>query len=197
MWITSREFRKKYNITPQHLYALKKQGKIETKNSVGSMYLIKDGSDDEREVCIYGRVSTSKQTTDLENQMKLLREYCVAKGYNPSVQLSDIGSGMNENRKGLNSLLDLVVKEKVSRIVITHKDRLARFGFGYIEGFCNRFGTVIEIVNAEDDKSFQGELTEDFIAIIHHFSMRFYGRRRNVTKDMEKSLKIVSEDEDK
>ena len=52
-------------------------------------------------------------------------------------------------------------------------------------------------MNAEDDKSFQDELTEDLIAIIHHFSMRFYGRRRNVTKEMEKSLKIVSEEEDK
>lgn len=196
MWLTSKEFRKKYNISSQHLYALKKSGKIITKSSVGSSYLVKDG-DDNKSICIYGRVSTPKQIKDLENQIRLIKEYCISNGENPEYVFSDIGSGMNESRKGLNDMLNLVIENKISKIVITHKDRLTRFGFGYIENICNRFGTVIEIINLDDDKSFQEELTEDLISIIHHFSMRFYGKRRNKIKDIEKICKIELSNEDK
>ena len=188
MWLTSKEFRKKYNISPQHLYALKKAGKIETKPSIGSSYLVKDSCDC-KSVCIYGRVSTPKQKKDLENQIRLIREYCISNGENPEYVFSDIGSGMNESRKGLNEMLNLVIENKISKIFISHKDRLTRFGFGYIESICNRFGTTIEIINLDDDKSFQEELSEDLIAIIHHFSMRFYGKRRNKIKEIEKTFK--------
>ena len=52
----------------------------------------------------------------------------------------------------------------------------------------NRYGAVIEVVNLEDEKSFQEELTEDLIAIIHHFSMKFYGKRKNDCRQLEKIL---------
>ena len=68
MWITSKEFREKYNITPQHLYQLKKTNKIKTKPYLGKSYLIEDGEDD-KVVVIYARVSTPKQKKDLENQI--------------------------------------------------------------------------------------------------------------------------------
>ena len=91
----------------------------------------------------------------------------------------------------------MVIKGKVKKIVISHKDRLTRFGFGYIETICNKFGTVIEIVNLEDEKSFQDELTEDLIAIVHHFSMKFYGKRKNSCQDIERNLKDFKNLEDK
>lgn len=128
MWLTSKEFRKKYNISSQHLYALKKSGKIETKPSVGSRYLIKDGNDN-KSICIYGRVSTSKQIKDLDNQIKLIKEYCISNGENPEYIFSDIGSGMNESRKGLNDMLNLVIENKISKIVVSHKDMLIRLGY--------------------------------------------------------------------
>lgn len=188
MWLTSKEFRKKYNISSQQLYALKKASKIETKPSIGSSYLVKDSCEC-KSVCIYGRVSTPKQKKGLENQIRLIREYCISNGENPEYVFSDIGSGMNESRKGLNEMLNLVIENKISKIFISHKDRLARFGFGYIENICNRFGTTIEIINLDDEKSFQEELSEDLIAIIHYFSMKFYGRRRNKIKEIEKTFK--------
>ena len=69
MWLTSKQFREKYNISPQYLYALKKNGKVKTKPFLGSQVLILDpeSSDSDRSVCIYARVSTPKQKTDLEN----------------------------------------------------------------------------------------------------------------------------------
>ena len=43
MWLTSKEFRKKYNISPQHLYALKKAGRYEEARDLLSIYDICSG----------------------------------------------------------------------------------------------------------------------------------------------------------
>lgn len=198
MWLTSKQFRNKYKISSQQLYQLKKSGKIETKPYIGNSYLVKDiNSPDIQNIAIYARVSTPKQKKDLENQIDFLKKYCVMNGDNPVFIFSDIGSGMNESRKGLSDMLDKVIEGTLSKIVISHKDRLTRFGFSYIENICNRYGTEIEIVNLDDDKSFQDELTEDLIAIIHHFSMRFYGKRKNSCKQLEESVKNFRNNEDK
>ena len=199
MWLTSKQFREKYNISPQYLYALKKNGKVKTKPFLGSQVLILDpeSSDSDRSVCIYARVSTPKQKTDLENQIKFLRQYLVSKGLNPEYVYSDIASGMNEDRKGLNEMMSDIISGKISKVVISHKDRLTRFGFGYLKTIFSKYNTEIEIVNLEDEKSFQDELSEDLIAIIHHFSMKFYGKRKNKCSALERNAISLSEEEDK
>ena len=199
MWLTSKQFREKYNISPQYLYALKKNGKVKTKPFLGSQVLILDpeSSDSDKSVCIYARVSTPKQKTDLENQIKFLRQYLVSKGLNPEYVYSDIASGMNEDRKGLNEMMSNIISGKISKVVISHKDRLTRFGFGYLKTIFSRYNTEIEIVNLEDEKSFQDELSEDLIAIIHHFSMKFYGKRKNKCSELERNAISLSEEEDK
>ena len=199
MWLTSKQFREKYNISPQYLYALKKNGKVKTKPFLGSQVLILDpeSSDSDKSVCIYARVSTPKQKADLENQIKFLRQYLVSKGLNPEYVYSDIASGMNEDRKGLNEMMSDIISGKISKVVISHKDRLTRFGFGYLKTIFSRYNTEIEIVNLEDEKSFQDELSEDVIAIIHHFSMKFYGKRKNKCSALERNAISLSEEEDK
>ena len=199
MWLTSKQFREKYNISPQYLYALKKNGKVKTKPFLGSQVLILDpeSSDSDKSVCIYARVSTPKQKTDLENQIKFLRQYLVSKGLNPEYVYSDIASGMNEDRKGLNEMMSDIISGKISKVVISHKDRLTRFGFGYLKTIFSRYNTEIEIVNLEDEKSFQDELSEDLVATIHQFSMKFYGKRKNKCSDLERNAISLSEEEDK
>lgn len=203
MWLTSKEFRKKYNISPQYLYALKKNNKITTKPYIGSTYLIldpledKDIISDTRDICIYARVSTTKQKTDLDNQISYLKKYLISHGINPTRIYKDIGSGMNENRNGLNDMIQDIIDGKISKVVISHKDRLTRFGFGYLENVFMKFNTIIEVVNLEDDKDFQTELTEDLIAIIHHFSMRFYGKLKNKCSELEKNAILLKNNEDK
>ena len=199
MWLTSKQFREKYNISPQYLYALKKNGKVKTKPFLGSQVLILDpeSSDSDRSVCIYARVSTPKQKADLENQIKFLRQYLVSKGLNPEYVYSDIASGMNEDRKGLNEMMSDIISGKISKVVISHKDRLTRFGFGYLKTIFSRYNTEIEIVNLEDEKSFQDELSEDLIATIHHFSMKFYGKKKNKCSELERNAISLSEEEDK
>ena len=199
MWLTSKQFREKYNISPQYLYALKKNGKVKTKPFLGSQVLILDpeSSDSDKSVCIYARVSTPKQKTDLDNQIKFLRQYLVSKGLNPEYVYSDIASGMNEDRKGLNEMMSDIISGKISKVVISHKDRLTRFGFGYLKTIFSRYNTEIEIVNLEDEKSFQDELSEDLIATIHQFSMKFYGKRKNKCSALERNAISLSEEEDK
>lgn len=188
MWITTKEFQKKYNITPQCFYNWKKARKIQTKEDIPGHVLVQVPDQDKKSIAIYTRVSTPKQKQDLDNQISYITKYCVSNGFNPEYIFSDIASGMNANRKSLNKLLDLVIQNKISKIFISHKDRLSRFSFEYIHNLCLKFNCEIEIINLETDKDFQQELTEDLIAIIHHFSMKFYGKRKNQLQDFEKSL---------
>ena len=191
MWITSIEYQKRYNISPQLFYLWRTTGKLQTKELVKNHHLVwveDEPSNNPRVVAVYGRVSTSKQKQDLSNQIDVLKKYVISNGSNPKV-FSDIGSGMNEKRPGLISLMNEIVQNKISKVVISHKDRLTIFGFGYLETIFKMYNTEIEIINLEDDKSFQEELTEDLIAIIHHFSMKFYGKRKNQVIDFSKQLK--------
>jgi len=75
----------------------------------------------------YARVSSHNQKPDLERQKEILETYCAAKGWRTEV-ISDLGSGMNFNKKGLAKLLDIILKKKTKRLVLSHKDRLLRFG---------------------------------------------------------------------
>ena len=191
MWITSIEYQKRYNISPQLFYLWRTTGKLQTKELVKNHHLVwveDEPSNNHRVVAVYGRVSTSKQKQDLSNQIDVLKKYVISNGSNPKV-FSDIGSGMNEKRPGLISLMNEIVQNKISKVVISHKDRLTRFGFGYLETIFKMYNTEIEIINLEDDKSSQEELTEDLIAIIHHFGMKFYGKRKNQVIDFSKQLK--------
>ena len=101
---------------------------------------------------------------------------------------------MNENRNGLNNLIKEVINGNISDIIISNRDRLTRFGYGYFENFFNNFNVKIIEVNAPEEKSFQEELTNDLIAIIHHFSMKFYGKRKSLLNNLKKDIKFSEKD---
>ena len=69
-----------------------------------------------------------------------------AKGYQFEI-ISDIGSGINYNKKGLNQLINMITNSEVDKIVVLYKDRLIRFGYELIENLCNKYGTTIEIID--------------------------------------------------
>jgi len=102
---------------------------------------------------------------------------------------SDIASGMNESRKGLNNLISEIISGTVNKVVISNRDRLTRFGYGYLKSLFDRFNCEIIEVNLTEDKTFEQELTNDLIAIIHHFSMKFYDKRKNKLKNFEKEIR--------
>ena len=91
-------------------------------------------------------MSSNKQKDDLVRQIENVKTYMIAKGYSFDV-ITDIGSGINYNKKGLNQLIDMITDSEVEKIVILYKDRLLRFGFEIIENLCNKYGTTIEIID--------------------------------------------------
>jgi len=131
----------------------------------------------------YSRVSLSKQKDDLTRQTERLYNYCMSNGISIEKQYEDIKSGMNfSERKSFNDLLTEVIKGNVDSVIVENKDRLARFGFDLIEAFFKFFDTKIIVVNNVDNKSYENELTEDLISIIHYFSMKSYSNRRKLNK---------------
>lgn len=139
-----------------------------------------------KKVVGYCRVSSHKQKDDLERQIENVKTYMYAKGYQFEV-ITDIGSGINYNKKGLNKLIDMITNSEVEKIVILYKDRLLRFGFEIIENLCNKYGTIIEIID-NTEKTEEQELVEDLIQIVTVFSCRLQGNRANKAKKMIKEL---------
>ena len=83
---------------------------------------------------------------DLERQHAVLEAFCNKNGWRTEI-IRDLGSGMNYNKKGLLRLLELLVRGQMSRLVITHKDRLLRFGAEILFRICELKGIEVVIIN--------------------------------------------------
>ena len=188
-WLSSKEFRNKYRISSATLWRRVHVGTVKTKELYGTTYYLDEDPSSEASMnVIYCRVSNTKQQADLKRQETILREYCVSNGIIPDKVISDIASGMNENRKGLQELIGLVKDGKVKTVYVSYKDRLTRFGFDYFVYLFNLFGTEIKVVNLTSEEDFQHELTQDFISILHHFSMKLYSNRRKELKKLKSEM---------
>lgn len=108
--------------------------------------------------------------------------------------ITDIVSGINYGKKGLDKTIDLLLSRKVNKVVILYKDRLLRFGYELLDGLFARFGTVIEVVD-NTEKTENEELVEGLIQIVTVFSARLQGKRAHKAKEMIEELK--SDDSDK
>jgi putative resolvase len=138
----------------------------------------------------YARVSSHDQKTDLERQASLLSSYCAARGWNYEV-IQDLGSGMNYQKKGLKRLLEMILERKIRRLVITHKDRLLRFGAELIFALCQARQIEVVIINQGEESSFEEELTKDVLEIITIFSARLYGARSHKNKKLVEAAKVL------
>jgi len=117
----------------------------------------------------YARVSSYDQKEDLARQIEVLEMYCASHGWEYEI-ISDLGSGMNYKKKGLTELLDKIIDGKVGRLVITHKDRLLRFGAELVFAVCEAKEVEIVIINQGEDRSFEEELASDVLEIATVFS---------------------------
>lgn len=137
---------------------------------------------------IYARVSTHKQAErgDLDRQVEKVKLFAIEQNVSNLLVKTDIGSGLDDNRKGLLSLLDLIQEGKVNRLYILHKDRLTRFGYHYLEKICDFHGVSIIVASDEtESKSQSEELAEDIITLIHSFSGKRYGLRHKIKKEIQ------------
>ena len=130
----------------------------------------------ERRIVCYCRVSSPSQRDDLQRQISYLSER-----FPEAEIIKDVGSALNYKRKGLKSLLGRILRGEKLKIVVAHRDRLARFGFELIEWIVNELGCELVVLN-DVIKEPEQELTEDLLTIIHVFSCRLYGLRTYKSK---------------
>lgn len=150
------------------------------------------GDADAPTVC-YARVSSNDQKEDLQRQQDMLEAYCAAKGWRTEV-ITDLGSGMNYRKKGLNKLLEMILRKRMKRLIITHKDRLLRFGAELVFALCEVQGIEIIIIHKGEQPRFEEELAKDVLEIITVFSARLYGSRSHKNKQfMDKLNEAVNE----
>ena len=142
----------------------------------------------QRQDVIYARVSTNKQKSrgDLDRQVEKISAFIISQNPQNLKVFKEVGSGLNDNRKQLLQLIDMVCENQVNRIFVLYKDRLTRFGFNYLKTICNKHNVEIVVVSNEtEDKSIQEELAEDIIAIIHSFSGKLYGLRKTIQQKID------------
>lgn len=127
--------------------------------------------ENEGKTIVYCRVSSSQNKSNLDTQAERVCAFCAAKGWKVDEIIKEVGSGLNDTRKGLHKVL---ADKGVRRIVVEHKDRLTRFGYNYLKALFP--GEIVVINEAKEDKE---DLMSDFISVITSFCARVYGLRRN------------------
>lgn len=147
----------------------------------------------DRKTIAYARVSSSDQKADLERQKKVLEMYCASHGWKFEL-ITDLGSGMNYYKKGLKKLLNTILDGNISRFVVTHKDRLLRFGAELVFALCEAKEVEVVIINSGSEGKFEEELAKDVLEIITVFSARLYGSRSRKNQKLLDGIKQVVDD---
>ena len=191
-----REFSKIIGVSAQTLRNWDNNGKLHPHHTTASGYryysdeqlnqIINVKPNYNRITIGYCRVSSHKQKDDLERQIDSVKTYLIAKGQ-PFEIISDIGSGINYKKKGLQELIKRISGNQVERVVVLEKDRLLRFGFELVEYIASLHNCEIEIMD-HTEKTEQQELVEDLVQIITVFGCKLQGKRANKAKKLVQEL---------
>ena len=174
--LPSRKVAARLGLHPQTLRRYAAEGKIPFYRNAGGQRLydvdayLRGKSDPQ--VVGYCRVSSAKRRGDLQRQVAQVRER-----YPDAEVVTDVAGGLNWQRRGLLSILERLHRGDKLTLVVAHRDRLARFGFEFIQWLVEQNGGSVVVLN-QSDASPESELTEDLLAILHTFSCRMHGLRR-------------------
>ena len=199
------EVKEKYNITRLTLYKWEQEGLIDPAKTPGghrrySQAELEDLLGIEAHTkqggCVYGRVSTRKQKDTLARQVRRLNEYAKRHDLPIKTEVTDSASGLKENRKGLMRVLTMAEKGVIDFVLIEYKDRLARFGYHYLERFLESHGVALLVKEDDVDTSAEEELVEDMLKIVTVLSACLYGKRggRRVRKAVEGAIQDANDD---
>lgn len=155
-------------------------------------HLAPHGAPSRRITIAYARVSSAGQKDDLVRQQALLESFCAANGWTYEI-ISDVGSGLNYHKQGLRQLISRICTGEVGRLVISHRDRLLRFGSELVFAVAEHFGCEVVIVNPSEESSFEEDLDQDVIEIVAVFSARLYGSRSEKNRRVMETLRQVAE----
>ena len=163
--------------------------------------ILKAGGMNETEadaVALYARVSTKKEADagDIERQLERLRAYAGEKRYRVVAEYTDVASGLNQKRRGLDRMLKAAEQGEFKRLLIEYPDRLARFGFDYLERHLKFCGVEIEVISPKEPEETHTELVQDLLAIVTSFSARIYGARggRKIRQGFQELMHRVREE---
>lgn len=174
------QYAKMHGVTNRTVWNWHYKGLIKTeRDSTNHLWVVEDESLKLKDlnVAIYARVSSSENKSNLDSQAQRMIDFCNAKGYKVSKLVKEIGSGLNDERP---KLLSLLLDNNIDIIVVEHKDRLARFGLNYIQHLLAMNKRRIEIVNNIESEI--EDVVQDFVSIITSFCARLYGKRRSKRK---------------
>jgi len=168
-------------VTPQTIRRWVKAGKYKNVTRTSGGHIRVEIKNRERRV-IYARVSSSKQKSSIENQVKLL-----SKRYKEYEIITDIASAFNFQRKGLKRVLEYAMRGDAVTVVVTTQDRLARSGFKLIKWIIELYGG--EIITLEKSTSTEEFDTDELIGFITSFCNSHYGKRSAKRKRTSDSIK--------
>lgn len=186
--MTLREYAKRLGIQYRTAWNHFKEGKIEGayKSNTGTI-VVPEVTNNKLTTVVYCRVSSSENKPNLLTQASRVSQWATLNGYTVENVVSEIGSGLNDNRK---KLLKVLQDPLVGAIIVEHKDRLTRFGFTYIDTLLKtRGGEGVVVINQTDND--KEDLIQDFTSVITSFCARIYGQRRTKRKT-EKLLKDLA-----
>ena len=178
MYVRPKDACKYFNVTDQTLRSWSSSGKITFTTTSGGhrRYLIPNTHQQPQESkeikIIYSRVSSKKQQSDLDRQTEFLSQR-----FPEHKSISDIGSGINFNRKGFKRILEGVFKRNIKEVVVANRDRITRFGYSLFEWIFEQHNCKLICIDSNDQDP-QYELTEDLLSIITVFSAKYYGKRK-------------------
>ena len=141
----------------------------------------------------YCRVSSASQKDDLKRQIAVVTSFCEMQG-KPFKIISDIGSGLNYNKKGLKELIHLICTKQCSQVVVNYQDRLVRFGFELIEEICQENDVELTVINQTKAESSNEELAEDVLSVITVYSAKLYGKRSHHSEKIIKTNRELFQD---
>jgi len=183
-FLNMKDARKILGLSMSTLRTYEKEGKIETiRTDAGwrkfnvKKYLLDNNIEVEekpKKNFIYCRVSSYDRKEDLQRQVKFLQDKY------PSYEIiTDIGSGINFKRSGLKKLIKYAISNELNNVVVTYKDRLCRIGYDLIEYIFKDYSDAKIIIENNNEKNINEEITQDLIEIITVYSSKLHGRRSN------------------
>src|SRR5260221_13249268 len=148
-----------------------KAGQLDAYQLPTGTIIVREAQPSATGVALYARVSSADQKADVTRQLHRLREYAAARGYQVVAEVTEIASGLNDERPKLTKLL---TDAQVGVIVVEHRDRLTRFGYGYLTALLEQAGRRVEAIYPSDTDN---DLVDDFVAVITSIAGGLYGRR--------------------
>jgi predicted site-specific integrase-resolvase len=170
------QYAKEQGVSYKTAWRWYKAGQLDAYQTPTGMVLVRDPKEVRPvtgRIALYARVSSQDQKQDLERQLERLRAYAASRGYTVAKEVTELASGLNDQRP---KLMKLLQDSSIGTSVIEHRDRLTRLGYHSIEALLATQGRRLQVLFPTDTEH---ELVDDFVSVITSMAARVSGRRKS------------------